>query len=58
MSHIYHRDDAVVEQQTIAPVATAVEMNVMDALKTVLQASLLTDELARGLHESAKALDK
>jgi small subunit ribosomal protein S12e len=43
-----------------APAAPAVpdKMGVQDALKEVLKQALICDGLSRGLHETAKALDK
>uniref|UniRef100_A0A7S2WKD4 40S ribosomal protein S12 n=1 Tax=Eucampia antarctica TaxID=49252 RepID=A0A7S2WKD4_9STRA len=47
---------AVVEE--VEEVVEDVEMSVLDALKEVLKKALIHDGLKKGLHESAKALDR
>ncbi len=52
-NYVFFRDD--VPTSVEAPAGT---MDVQTALQEVLKLAMISDGLARGLHEAAKALDK
>ena len=52
-------DEPMAVEETPTPVAApSGPMDINTAIQEVLKAALIHDGLARGLHESAKALDK
>ena len=59
MSDVEGDEPMAVEEEAPTPVAASSgPMDINTAIQEVLKAALIHDGLARGLHESAKALDK